>query len=125
MKKILVIDPEKSTLEFTTRFLENHGYEVISTLSSADALDYILNPEISLIITEIDIRGLNGFDLCLISKRYSCRVPILFLSSRDDETTQKEAVNLGAAGFVSKQTEFALLPHKVSQVLHEKVQLAS
>lgn len=125
MKTILVIDPEKSTLDFSARYLENHGYKVISKLTSSSALDYILDPSIDLILTEVDIKGLNGFDLCLISKRYKSKVPIMFLSSRDDETTKAEALHSGAIGFISKQAEFSLLPHKVSQVLHGQVHLAS
>ncbi len=125
MKTILVIDPEKSTLDFTSRYLENHGYKVISKLTSSSALDYILDQNISLILTEVEIAGLNGFDLCLISKRYKSKVPIMFISARDDETTQKEALNLGAVGFISKQTDYSLLPHRISQILHKKVSLAS
>lgn len=124
MKQILLIDPEKTTLELTKRFLENHGYKVITKSSASDALDRLLDPSLDLIITELEIQGLTGLDLCLISERYHSGVPIMVLTAKDDELTRKEAKNYGALDFISKQTEYSFLPHRVSEILHNSVPIA-
>lgn len=125
MKQILLIDPEKTSLRLTKKFLENHGYEVTACESAGAALDVLLDPKYDLIVSEIDIKGLDGFDLGLILSKYQIEIPLIFLTSRDDEATRNEALYAGVIDFVSKQTEYTLLPKKVGEVLQKKSYLAS
>jgi len=125
MRHILLIDPETTSLKLTKKFLENHGYEVNACTSAAEALDLILDPKFDLIISEIDILGLDGFDLCAIIKKYQIDIPVLFLTNRDDQTTRTEAVYAGVEGFISKQFEYVSLPRTVRKILQEKSSIAS
>lgn len=125
MKQILLIDPEETSLRLTKKFLENHGYEVTACESASAALDVLLNPKFDLIVSEIDIKGLDGFDLCLILNKYQIEIPLIFLTARDDEATRNEATYAGVKDFVSKQTEYTLLPKKVGEVLQKKSHMAS
>ncbi len=125
MRNILLIDPVSTSLMLTKRYLENQGYEVNACSSASLALDLLLNPKFDLIISEIDIVGLDGFDLSLILNKYQISVPLLFLTTRDDEGTRTEAQYSGAKGLLSKQTEYSLLPSKVREILQEKSSMAS
>ncbi len=125
MKQILLIDPESASLHLSKRFLENHGYHVNACRSASEAIDVLLDPKFDLIVSEIDIKGLDGFDLCLILNKYQIDIPLVFLTSRDDQTTRNEAEYAGVNEFVSKQTEYTLLPKKVGEVLQKRAAMAS
>jgi len=125
MKQILLIDPDVSSLLLTTRFLENQGYQVNACETASQAVDVLLDPKYDLIISEIDIRGLDGFDLSLILNKYQIDIPLIFLTSRDDEATRNEALFAGVKELISKQTEYTLLPTKVGEVLQKKSSMAS
>lgn len=125
MKKILLIDPVEPNLNLTKRYLENFGYELTAVESAGMALDLLLDPKFDLIISEIDILGLDGFDLCMILKKYQIEIPLLFLTNRDDLGTRTEAKFSGASGLISKQTEYSTLPFRVREILHEKSFMAS
>ncbi len=125
MKKILLIDPVEPNLNLTKRYLENYGYELTAVESAGMALDLLLDPKFDLIISEIDILGLDGFDLCMILKKYQIDIPILFLTNRDDLGTRTESKFSGASGLISKQTEYSTLPFRVREILHEKSFMAS
>lgn len=88
-------------------------------------MDLLLNPKFDLIIAEIDLMGLDGFDLSLKLNKYQINIPLLFLTTRDDDAKRTEAKFSGAIGFISKQTEYSLLPSKVREIQHKKSSMVS
>ncbi len=119
MKRILVIDNDDITLSLTKKFLQNYGYFVEATLSSKDALDTLATSDFDLILSETEMPGLNGFDMLKVMQKCYINVPVAFLSSRDDRTTQEEAKHCGAVKLISKRKDFINLPHIVDKLLYD------
>ena len=113
---ILLVDNDEITLELATRFLENAGYTVRATTRSSEALEMLSHPGLKLVISEIELNHLTGFDLLAIIHKCQIDAPVVFLSHVDDPGTQTEASHLGVAAFLSKKAEFGQLP-KVARAL--------
>lgn len=124
MKKILLIDKDDVTLDLTKRFLLNYGYAVTTVTDSADVLNRLKDPDFELILSEIEMDGLNGFDLCKLMRKCCITTPVGFLTSQDDETTKAEAANQGIDLFISKKKEYVNLPHILDHYFYGKSKIA-
>lgn len=119
MKTILVVDNDEITLQLTDRFLSNFGYEVEAVSTSKLALDRLSRPTYDLIISEIEMPGLNGFDLIKLMNKCQINVPLVFLTSRDDRTTIEEARHAGIDVVISKKNDYINLPHIIDNLLYQ------
>lgn len=124
MKRILVVDYDAITLQLTERFLSNFGYEVEAVCTSKLALDKLNSPNYDLIISEIDMPGLNGFDLIKLMHKCQINVPLVFLTSRDDRTTIEEARHAGIDRVISKKNDYINLPHIIDNLLYQEHKIA-
>jgi DNA-binding response OmpR family regulator len=120
MKKVLLIDRDEVTLDLTKKFLSNYGYVIITVRDSAEVLNQLKDPDYELVLSEIEMEGLNGFDLAKLMEKCCITTPIGFLTSQDDEITKSEALNQGIDLFVSKKTEYVNLPHILDHYFYEK-----
>lgn len=102
MKKILVIDDEKS-LRFTfKRFLLEEGYEVETAEDYESALDLLENNTFTLIFSDILLGGKTGLDLLKIIKKRDSLCPVVMITGYPNIETASEAVRLGAFDYLSK-----------------------
>jgi len=124
MKRILVVDNDEITLQLTERFLGNFGYEVEAVSTSKLALDKLNQPTYDLIISEIEMPGLNGFDLIKFMSKCHINVPLVFLASRDDRTTIDEAKHAGIDRVISKKNDYINLPHIIDNLLYQDHKVA-
>jgi len=124
MKRILVVDNDEITLQLTERFLGNFGYEVEAVSTSKLALDKLNQPTYDLIISEIEMPGLNGFDLIKLMSKCHINVPLVFLTSRDDRTTIDEAKHAGIDRVISKKNVYINLPHIIDNLLYQEYKVA-
>jgi len=104
MKKhpcIMVVDDEQAILRLLKRTLEPEGYSVIVADNGGAALCLLEKHGPDLVILDIMMPGLNGFQvLDLIRKRSS--IPIIMLTARGEVTTLCDALGLGADDYVRK-----------------------
>lgn len=121
MRRILIIDNDEITLALTRKFLENYGYDVTIASGTKQALDELSAPEFDLIISEILMSGLDGFDLVRFLRKCFIKIPVVFLTVKDDETTVREAKSAGIARLISKRVDYPNLPHIVDQVLSKSL----
>ncbi|NNE54596.1 MAG: response regulator [Flavobacteriales bacterium] len=124
MKRILVVDHDEITLDLTNKFLTNFGYEVECCLNSKEALAKLDGPQFDLIVSEVEMPGLNGFDLIKMIERCQIEVPIVFLTNQDDYTTRLEARHAGVERLISKKNDFINLPHILDNILYQGYKLA-
>ena len=117
MKNILLIDSDKVTATLTIKFLENYDYKVQWVKSGKEALDQLNDPVIDLVISEVDLPGLSGFDILKLMKKCFISTPLAFFSLKDDKATKMDAMLSGAITFISKRKDFINLPHLVSGML--------
>lgn len=115
--KILIVDDEIITLKITRKMLQEHGYEVDMAVSSSEAMNFLSNDSYSLVIVDITMPSISGFDLIQLMQSFDYDVPVIFLSNNDNDWTIEESYNIGAKRFVSKEREFNYLPTIIKEIL--------
>jgi two-component system OmpR family response regulator len=110
---ILVVDDEESILEFIKMGLEAENFTVHTALdgNSAVALAKEINPHI--IILDIMIPGMNGFEVCSAIKK-SIKTSIIMLTARDEIDDRVKGLNLGADDYMVKPFSFKELLARIS-----------
>lgn len=117
--KILLVDDEAITLKITRKMLVEHGYEVDIALSSSEAMNFLGNNRYDMVIVDITMPSISGFDLIQLMQSFDYNVPVIFLSNNDNDWTIEESYNIGAKRFVSKEREFNYLPSIINEILSE------
>lgn len=119
IERILLVDDEIITLKITRKLLTENGYEVEMASSSSEAMKMLSKSAFNLVIVDITMPSISGFDLIQLMQSFDYNVPVIFLSNSDNEWTIEEAYNIGAKRFVSKEKEFNYLPAIVKEILAE------
>lgn len=101
-KKILVVEDEPS-LVFTLRdTLENEGYEVTVSETGTDAIEIIHQIKPDLVILDVMLPGISGFDICKKIREDKFTFPIIMLTARDQEIDKVTGLNIGADDYMTK-----------------------
>jgi len=101
---IVVVDDDPDTLNLTKRLLANGGYEVITCSDSTKALDVIANVRPDLVLVDVTMPGLNGYQVCsyLQQNADTAYIPVVFATARDEEQDKARAFAAGAADYLVK-----------------------
>lgn len=99
--RILVVDTDLQTRRLLKVGLEKGGYEVLLAASGEHALDSVAVNSPQVVILELDLPILNGFEVCRELREWS-KVPIIVSSTRPDEEDKIRALDLGADDYVVK-----------------------
>jgi Response regulators consisting of a CheY-like receiver domain and a winged-helix DNA-binding domain len=101
LNKILIVDDDKNLLEVIRYNLVNEGYSVILAENGTQAVEIALQEKPELIILDIMLPGIDGFDVCRILRK-EMSVPILMLSAKIDEIDKVVGLELGADDYIAK-----------------------
>lgn len=99
--KVLVVDDCRETRELVTDILENRGYEVSTAADGYDAVVQFELDKPDLLVTELAMPGMDGYDLCRIIRAFSS-MPIVILTAQLDVEEVFKALKAGADAFVPK-----------------------
>ena len=117
-KTILVIDDTISNLDIVNNFLID--YDVIAIDNGADAINIISSEKINLILLDIMMPDMDGYEVCklLKSNKNTKDIPIIFLSSKADEDSIEMAYDIGGIDYVTKPFKPKELLAKVRRELY-------
>jgi len=115
-KRILIVDDELSILKFLRSNLEDSGYEVTSAANGEEALNTIERELPDLIILDVMMPKMDGFEVCRRLREWS-QIPIIMLSARGDERDKVQCLDLGADDYIVKPFGSNELIARVSAVL--------
>ena len=104
MKKhpcIMVVDDEQAILRLLSRTLEPEGYGVVVADNGRSALELLEDCRPDLVILDIMMPGLDGFQVLDLIRQRS-NVPVIMLTARCEVTTLRDALSLGADDYVRK-----------------------
>lgn len=101
MKRILIIEDDKSISELQKDYLEMSGYEVVCAFDGNSGFEYIKNENFDLIILDLMLPQKGGFDI-LREISDSKQIPVLIVSAKSDETFKIKGLNLGADDYITK-----------------------
>lgn len=100
-KKILIVEDEKSIAELERDYLEANGYEADIAFESITAMKFLETNLYSLVLIDIMLPGINGFELCKKIREKS-DIPILFVSAKKDDIDKIRGLRLGADDYIVK-----------------------
>ncbi len=115
-ERILVADDEPKYIRLAQVNLESRGYEVLTAHDGPSALERAAMEEPDLILLDVRMPGMNGFEVCRRIREFSS-VPIIFLTALADETDKVEGLNHGADDYVTKPFHIPELLARVQAVL--------
>ncbi|PZD97283.1 DNA-binding response regulator [Paenibacillus sambharensis] len=100
-RKVLIVEDDQAIAELERDYLEVHGYEVTLRSDGKEALGEALEKEYDLIILDVMLPGMDGFDI-LRRIRETKYIPVLMVSARKEDIDKIRGLGLGADDYVTK-----------------------
>ena len=117
MIHILVVDDDKKINQTVCAWLNDCGFEAKGVLSAAEAYDEMYNQLYELIISDIMMPEVDGFEFARTVREVNMRIPILFMSAKDDLPSKQKGFQLGIDDYMVKPIELAELEMRVRALL--------
>ncbi len=117
MQRVLIIEDEVSLRDGLKDNLEGEGYVVSTASTGKEGLEKGLEEEIDLILLDIMLPGMNGFDVCKKIKSKKLTLPIIMLTAKTKEVDKILGLELGADDYVTKPFSLNELLARVKAVL--------
>ncbi|MDD9900411.1 MAG: response regulator transcription factor [Alphaproteobacteria bacterium] len=118
--KITLVDDDQNILTSVSIALETEGYDVTTFSNSVEALDALLKTPPDLAILDIKMPRMTGREL-LIKLREKTQLPVIFLTSMDDEADQFLGLKLGADDYITKPFSQKLLLARINAILRREI----
>jgi signal transduction histidine kinase len=117
--KILIVEDSPTQMEQLRYMLENVGYHVIAAGNGKEAVDLLNSHEPSLIVSDIIMPGMDGFELCryVTTRARSQGTPVILVTSLSDVEDVLRSLEAGASAFIRKPYDEEYLVSKIEQVL--------
>jgi DNA-binding response OmpR family regulator len=115
-ERILVVDDEPNIVELARMYLEKEGYRVETASNGATALEQIQTREPALIVLDLMLPELDGFEVCRRTRARS-DVPIIMLTARDEDVDKIVGLELGADDYLTKPFNPRELVARVKAIL--------
>ena len=105
MSKIMIVDDDPNVRELVSVLLQNHGFETCEAIDGHDAMQKITNDNPDLVIIDIMMPNMDGFELCRNLRRYYENMPVLMLTAKGELASKVKAFGLGADDYLTKPFE--------------------
>ncbi|MDH5368615.1 MAG: response regulator [Gammaproteobacteria bacterium] len=116
---ILIVDDSRTAIAVLTKTLEPTGYSIISAENGEDGIEMAKQHQPDLILMDIIMPGLNGFQATRILRKEAItqNIPIIIISGNEQATEKFWGLRVGANGFLAKPVERAELFHLLGEHL--------
>jgi two-component system alkaline phosphatase synthesis response regulator PhoP len=102
MSKILVVEDQEDLLKGLEVNLKKEGFEVLKATKGETGLSLTIKENPDLIVLDVMLPGMNGFELCQELRRRGIDVPIIMLTAKSDEIDRVVGLEIGADDYVTK-----------------------
>lgn len=119
MQSILIVDDKKENLVALESLLERSDLELLKADNGNDGLRLLLKNEVALVLLDVQMPGMNGFEMAELMRRNkkTQSIPIIFVTANGDKRDVFRGYELGAVDFLSKPIQRDVLLSKVSVFL--------
>ena len=124
MHKILIVEDDKKLRDELEIFLNKNGYKVETMEDFSNTIEDILRRKVDLILLDINLPGFDG-EYVLKEIRKVSEVPIIIITSRDNEIDELLSMNYGADHYVTKPFNIQILLAKINSVLRRTSNLGN
>ena len=102
MFKILVVEDDRDLNRSVCSFLNHSGYEATGCFGAEEAYDEMYKTTFDLIVSDIMMPGIDGFEFVKTVRSLNCEIPILFMTARDDFASKQRGFRLGIDDYMVK-----------------------
>lgn len=117
MFKILVVEDERDLNKTVCSFLNHSGYEATGCLNAMDAYDAMAQNVFDLIVSDIMMPGIDGFEFARTVRELNEDIPILFMSAKDDIVSKQKGYRIGVDDYMVKPIDFDELFLRIGALL--------
>ena len=104
IKSVLIVDDDAAITTLLSKVLKSKGYDVTAVNEAVEGLEYAMAHKPDLIILDVMMPIVNGFNFCRLVKQEESRkdIPILLLTSRDEMKDIEIGLEMGAEAYLTK-----------------------
>jgi DNA-binding response OmpR family regulator len=117
MKKILIVEDELNMIKGLKDNLEFEGYKVDTAMEGRSGLQKILQSGYDLILLDIMLPEVSGFDICRTVRREGVNTPIILLTAKGEEIDKVLGLELGADDYITKPFSLRELLARIKAIL--------
>lgn len=117
MVKILVVEDDTQLNQMVCTYLNDSGFEAKGCLNASEAYDEMYNNMYQLIVSDIMMPEIDGFEFARTVRNVNKRIPILFMSAKDDLPSKTKGFQLGIDDYMVKPIELSELLLRVRALL--------
>jgi len=117
MIHILVVEDDANLNKIVCSYLNNNGFQAKGCLNAQDAYDAMYNNMFEMIISDIMMPEIDGFEFARTVRQVNKTIPILFMSAKDDLPSKQKGFQLGIDDYMVKPIEFDELLLRVRALL--------
>ena len=119
LRSVIIVEDDEDIADSIRYNLEREGFRVRLATTGEDALNLIFDRPPNLILLDLNLPHMNGFELCrrLRAESTTTRVPILMLTARADEADKVLGLNMGADDYITKPFSMRELMARVNAAL--------
>ena len=117
MFKILVVEDDRDLNRTVCSFLNHSGYEAIGCLNASDAYDALYANMFDLIVSDIMMPGIDGFEFAKNVRTLNQDIPILFMTARDDIASKQRGFRIGVDDYMVKTIDLDELFLRIGALL--------
>ena len=101
-KRVLIVEDETSIVDILTFNLTKEGYETLEAYDGATGLQLAREQDPDLILLDLMLPRMNGFDVCRSLREGGSATPVIMLTAREEETDKVLGLELGADDYITK-----------------------
>ena len=117
MFKILVVEDDRDLNRSVCSFLNSSGYEAVGCLGAEEAYDEMYRTTFDLIVSDIMMPGIDGFELARTVRSLNSEIPILFMTARDDFAAKQRGFRIGIDDYMVKPVDLDELFLRIGALL--------
>jgi len=118
--RVLVVEDDESHILALTLGLEREGYAVSQVTDGRDAFDAVITTNPDIVLLDIMLPGMSGLDVCRQLRAASITIPIIMVSSRNEEVDIVVGIEVGADDYVAKPYRIRELVARMNAVLRRR-----
>ena len=117
MIKIFVVEDDMDLNRFVSLSLRNVGYDVVSCFDGLEAIEKMDEEKCDLLLTDIMMPRMNGFELAESVRSTDKTMPIIFMTAKDDKPSKMLGYNIGIDEYVTKPFDIDILLMTIKAIL--------
>ncbi|MGN0776765.1 MAG: response regulator transcription factor [Candidatus Ventricola sp.] len=117
MFQILVVEDDRALCQSVCTYLNGQGYETTGCQSAQEAYDAMYSHVFDLIVSDVMMPGVDGFEFAKTVRELNQEIPILLMTARDDLASKQQGFRLGIDDYMTKPIELDELVMRIGALL--------